>query len=326
MSERKRTGGKWDPAAWPVYFIAANGDHVQLARGLHDHVLIAINELRTPEAAAIVEASIAEGSKVFIDSGVFALVSAHARLHGLTIPEAFAEPAEKIDGFDALFERYCEMVRRLGDDVWGYVELDFGGYPYKRDLRMRLEAMGLRPIPVYAPLVDPPDYLDELMQTYDRICVGGIARADMGVRKRVLATVWERRRRYPDVWVHMLGLTPSEWLAAYPMQSCDSSTYDRPNRFGYSNARIFNRWAYETTDAFCRSSDAARDASHAEKLTRQGIYEARMSVVTMQAIAAEQEAALGADVGWFEGRSTRAKAPAVEPPGPPAAGRKRRAR
>lgn len=49
--------------------------------------------------------------------------------------------------------------------------------------------------------------------------------ADRPTRKRLLATAWERRRRYPDLWIHVLGLTPNEISNAYPVGSADSSAW-----------------------------------------------------------------------------------------------------
>jgi len=51
-------------------------------------------------------------------------------------------------------------------------------------------------------------------------------------RKRLLATLAERRQRWPNLWVHGLGLTPSTLTVAYPMDSCDSSTWLAGARWG----------------------------------------------------------------------------------------------
>lgn len=83
----------------------------------------------------------------------------------------------------------------------------------------------MKPIPVYHPLNDGWDYFDELASEYDRICVGNIVQASTYMRTRLLATLAERMRDYPKLWIHILGLTPSTLMNAYPMQSADSSAW-----------------------------------------------------------------------------------------------------
>jgi hypothetical protein len=124
-----------------------------------------------------------------------------------------------------------QLVNRYGEQLWGYVELDQGGMASKKRIRQRLNDMGLRPMPVYHPLHDGWDYFDELAETHDRVCFGNVALADAPQRRRLVATAWERHRRYPDLWVHMLGLTPDDVLAGMPADSADSSTWLAPIRW-----------------------------------------------------------------------------------------------
>jgi hypothetical protein len=87
------------------------------------------------------------------------------------------------------------------------------------------EEHGLAPIPVYHPLNDGWDYFDTLAQRYDRICMGNVVQASPSARKRLITTAWERHRKYPHLWIHLLGYTPHQTLNALPMDSCDSSTW-----------------------------------------------------------------------------------------------------
>lgn len=52
------------------------------------------------------------------------------------------------------------------------------------------------------------------------------------VRLRLVHSLWERHRKYPDLWVHMLGMTPSQLLNAFPYDSADSSTWLNVVRWG----------------------------------------------------------------------------------------------
>jgi len=174
---------------------------------------------------------------VLLDSGIFWLTQRHMRAHpGMTMDEALSLPPDEVDGFDWLWANYVALASEFEDRLWGYIELDQGGADNKRKTRAKLEALGLRPIPVYHPLNDGWDYFDELCEQYDRICMGNVVQARNPVRRHLLSTLWERRRRHPDVWVHVLGLTISEMLTAYPVSSTDSSGWVYALRYGAQTA------------------------------------------------------------------------------------------
>lgn len=302
----KRTAGRWDPADWPVYFIAANMGTLLHAAPMVQYLLIAVNELNAQEDLDGLDSLLAAGKSVFVDSGVFWLSTQHAKRHGITMDEALNLPPDQLDDFDALFDKYTKLIRRIGDRAWGYIEIDQGGRENKIKTRGRLEAMGLRPIPVYHPFNDGWDYFDHLAQTYDRICFGNVVQADPETRKRLLVTAWERRRRYPHLWIHVLGLTPSERASAYPINSCDSSTWLSPVRWGRHHARVANKVCWETsaTRGFMYDTQAAPedDAGHI-KARRMCGYEAGLLQRTMRTMAAEARDVLGCDIALAEARS-----------------------
>lgn len=191
------------------------------------YVLLAVNDLN-PESAKdveLLERLIASGARVLLDSGVFWLTNRHKRAHGISMDEALRLHPDEVDGFDWLWDRYTKLGARFGDSLWGMIELDQGGARRKRETRGRLHDLGLKPIPVYHPLVDGWDYFDELAETHDRLCFGNVVQAPTPTRSRLLATAWERTRAYPHLWVHLLGYSLSEYLHAYPVESCDSSSW-----------------------------------------------------------------------------------------------------
>lgn len=195
--------------------------------------LIAVNDARSDgQAREGIEDPIGRGSKLFLDSGIFNLTNNHMRATGCTMDQALALAPEQIFGFDELYARYVELVRRYEPQLWGYIELDQGGLVNKRRTRQRLHDEGLNPIPVYHPLNDGWDYFDELAESYDRICFGNIVQASVPVRIRLLTTMWERRRRYPHLWIHLLGFTANDWMLSIPSDSCDSSTWCGALRWG----------------------------------------------------------------------------------------------
>lgn len=223
---KKTGGGAFDPTDKHIYFIASNpGTFTYLRNEDNFYRLIAVNELLGDLKSGFFEEMMSRPGVTFLDSGVFNLAAEHSRRTGCSHDEALKTPPEKIEGFGELYERYVELVTTYEDQLWGYVEIDIGGTEQKRKTRAGLEALGLSPIPVYHPLNDGWDYFDELASQYNRICVGNIVQASRYVRLRILATIWERKKKYPHLWVHLLGMTPNEWAHAYPMESMDSSAW-----------------------------------------------------------------------------------------------------
>jgi hypothetical protein len=225
-------GGRFDPDEGFVFFVA--GVNISNATGYHPWTLMAVNDAMTDSGVAeLHERTERPDAKLLLDSGIFWLATRYAAANGLTMDEALKVPPEEIDDFERLLARYLELVKAYEDRLWGYVELDQGGAENKRRTRAMLEAEGLRPIPVYHPLADGYDYLDELLESYDRICIGNVVMADAPTRRALLALVWERRRRSGRrVWLHLLGYTPNQLLNALPFNSTDSSSHVYALRFG----------------------------------------------------------------------------------------------
>lgn len=221
----KTGGGTFDPAEQRVYFIASNVERMKYGATNHTHLLMALNEIVTDEQINWVDTWLTQGKKVFIDSGVYDLAVNYAKTHGITMDVALNTNPQDMEEFDTLFKRYTSIVKRFEERLWGYIEIDLGGRDNKIKTRARLESMGFKPIPVYHPLNDGWDYFDYLAERYDRVCFGNLVYADPPTRKRLLATMWERHRKYPHLWVHLLGLTPNHIMNAYPSNSADSSAW-----------------------------------------------------------------------------------------------------
>lgn len=231
-SSRKQTGGLWDPTHRYLYFLAMRPTMALACGDNADAVLTAVNEIGDGADLAAFGELLSRGVPLLIDSGVFNLASRHAEAHGVTHDEALRTPLEQLDGFAELWERYTTLVGTYGEKTWGYIELDLGGHVQKRNTRARLEEMGLRPIPVYHALNDPVEYFDELAETYDRICVGNLVQASPETRKRILCSIYLRRRQFPGLkWIHALGVTPNQVLNAFPFESVDSTTWMATIRF-----------------------------------------------------------------------------------------------
>lgn len=232
---KKTGGGTYDPNARGVYFFATGVNILLQITDICPHLLIAVNELKTDKEqlalntifnqVKVGEDGAPKGNKVFLDSGVFNLAQEHAKRYGVSHDKSLLLQPDEVDDFSTLYDRYITLVRKHEEQLWGYVEIDLGGRDTKRETRAKLEAEGLRPIPVYHPLNDGWDYFDELASQYDRICVGNVVQASRYIRKRIIATIFERKQAYPHLWIHLLGYTPDQWMLSYPMESCDSSSW-----------------------------------------------------------------------------------------------------
>ena len=297
----KNTGGRWDPKEKNIYFIASDVGSLLLGAKSNNFVLMAVNEIAGEEDLAHIEKWCDQGKRVFIDSGVFNLANSHSKTHNMRMDEALALAPDQIDGFDKLLSRYCKLIDRIGDKVWGYIEVDQGGRENKIKTRAKLEGLGLRPIPVYHPFNDGWDYFDYLGENYDRICFGNVVQADRLTRQRLLATAWERRRKYPNLWIHLLGMTPNEWLHAFPINSCDSSTWLRMVRWAAAfrptvALKPFSPMSRNFT--YQMGSEAESDKGHM-KARQLGGYDAHFLTQNWRTLGNEYEA-IGCDRGLYK--------------------------
>lgn len=288
----KRTGGgRFNPFEPPIYFTAGNF-LVGKQHARSGHTLIALNDLEAQGWKDEMTNRLENGGKVLLDSGIFWLTNRHKREHNISMDEALRLHPEQIDGFDKLWAAYLTMVKQHESDLWGFIELDQGGADRKRETRKLIEAEGVVPIPVYHPIVDGWDYFDELAENYDRICVGNVVQASPPDRRRILASVWERHRRYPDLWIHVLGLTPNTMIATNYFNSCDSSSMvsilrwrPQTSPMALSALRKLanpeNEYSYEkgSTDSYDLATDLVYSSGHFITQAWRGQWEAdkRMS-------------------------------------------------
>lgn len=261
------TTGVWDPTDREWQFLAGSPSHIPAAITVHKTLLVAVNEIidrdgrPKDDVVEWVDSIIDSGGHVLIDSGIFWMTNAHMRAHDMTMDQALALPPDQIDGFDWLWKAYLTTFDRYSDRAWGWIELDQGGAVNKRITRAKLNDLGIFPMPVYHPLNDGWDYFDELASTHDRLAYGNIVQAHSGIRKRLLYTLAERHREYPDLFVHILGLTVNEWMNALPIDSCDSSTWLRAIRwFGVKVDCAAGQWMWRVPRSMRYVRGAGEDA------------------------------------------------------------------
>lgn len=225
-------GGTFDPTERPIYFLACVPVVAEHAFEQTPYILLPLNKLMDATGLACLERLLDGGARILLDSGIFWLANEHAKAHGLSMDQALSAPPEEVDGFAELWDHYLRVVRRFEERLWGYIELDQGGAHNTRRTRERLLAEGLRPIPVYHPLNDGWDYFDELAEGHDRVCFGNVVKANRTDRAQLCATAYERTRRHPGLWVHLLGIGTGPYSLEFPTSSCDASSWIYPVAFG----------------------------------------------------------------------------------------------
>lgn len=301
---KQTSGGRFDPADRYVYFLATNPSTLALLAEppeprLAEYTLCAVNELDGAAQRRAFEELLRSGSRVLLDSGIFNLANTHAKRHGLTHDIALSMAPDEIDGFDHLYDLYCSLVTEYRDDLWGVIELDQGGAANKRITRARIESdiPGFVPMPVYHPANDGWDYFDELASQYDRLCCGNVVQAAVPDRERLAMTFYERAGRYPYLWVHLLGYTPTGLTNAMPPQgSCDSSTWLSGSRWGGTSVKTrgmlhpSSAWSGDVRFAYAPGADREGDRGTSSGY-RFEAYLSRMTQRSWRAILEEREAA-----------------------------------
>jgi hypothetical protein len=226
----------------PEYYLAGGMGDARVAVYGHSCLLVPVNAIRKQRDIEDIRRWARAGNRIIIDSGAFDLCATHARRNELPLQTVFGMPPENIDGFAQLYENYVAVAAELQSDVFAVIEIDIGGKARKRLTRASLEEKGLQVAPVFHPLHDGWEYLDELAAGYGTVFVGNLVDADTPMRQGVMARLAMWRRDHPGIWLHLLGVTPSPLLVAFPPDSCDSSTW-------LSSCRQFSSWrAYALYD------------------------------------------------------------------------------
>ena len=122
----KTTAGNWDRSETNLYFLACVAGDINHAKDKSRHILVAVNEMGS-NGLELTKGALDNGNAVLIDSGVFSVTMKHAREAGCSLAQALQLAPEKVAGFHALYERYCQVMDDIGDQAWGYIELDQGG-------------------------------------------------------------------------------------------------------------------------------------------------------------------------------------------------------
>jgi hypothetical protein len=242
MIRTTTNGSGKDAPVGSAYFLALQGVDLRAASHhfLKDKwVLVALNYLvngnkvsndRVQELKALAE----RGHSFYLDSGCFTLANAHANKTGQNPWDVFMTSPSKLPFFNAWFDLYCMVVPVLKPYLWGVVEIDFGSAEERAETRERIyKACGIKPIPVYRCLSEPFEVFEKLVATHDRVCLAGTAKVPTWARYAAYSKATEIiERANPKCRVHALGVGAFGPFTASLLNSCDSSTYANPARFG----------------------------------------------------------------------------------------------
>ena len=154
---------------------------------------------------------------LFLDSGAYSAFTQKLEID-----------IDKYIGFIKEHEKYLSVYAVL--DVIGDVE---GTYQNQQYMEMR----GLTPIPCFHAKEDY-DYLEEYVNNYDYIALGGMAqlKGSKTQLKLWLDDIWSKYLVNEDgtakIKIHGFGITSVELMKRYPWYSVDSTSWVLTSRFG----------------------------------------------------------------------------------------------
>jgi hypothetical protein len=232
----KRTGGNFDRVAG-LYFAATAVEKVFLVeRGVCQDFLLALNftgtsikggRLRNTERFdRFLEGVEGRGGRLYIDCGAFSFVSNLAAQRNVDPQVLFVDNSiTTTEEARHHREHYRAFLDRYASRVWGFVEVDIGSVDRRCEIREVFEDWGHTPIPAFRALFDPWEYLDELIDSYDRVCFAGLLRSSNSLRGKLMTEAALRFKQRPYCYVHSLGMAPTTQITSLGFHSCDSTSY-----------------------------------------------------------------------------------------------------
>jgi hypothetical protein len=247
-------GGKKELSSKDRYFLALQKQHIRWAAvdSKDDSILWALNMLvsskgqMAPETFDGLKSVAAAGKRIYLDSGCYTLANAYANDNGLVAGDVFMSDPATLPFFEEWFSVYKKWVVALEPYLWGYVEVDFGNYEQRCAVRQRCyDETGLIPIPVFRVGRDPFSVFEELITTYDRVCIAGTLHLTSKQHARAYISIYETWKRLnPDCYIHVLGIGAFGSFSRYNLPSSDSSTYANAARYGLTCGYCYAGFAH----------------------------------------------------------------------------------
>jgi len=129
-------------------------------------------------------------------------------------------------------DAYIELLHEFKDDLWNYIQLDVKfdkNNTIEQSIRKTkencriMEQAGLHPIPVYHGTTYNMKYLEELLEKYEFIMIGGMAGEKFNL-KVTLDEIFALNSKYKRK-LHALGQTNNKVFLNYPFYSADSTSW-----------------------------------------------------------------------------------------------------
>ena len=289
-----KTSGRWDPTEAPIFFNAAaeSSPFILINQygpiDLIKHEMVALEmypsgwslEWKGDSLRPINVLDLPHVKNLMVDSGAFDIAKSHSDETGMLIEDVFGLSIYDVKGGRELVSKYIQFTKQVPHDrLWGIVELDFGTMKDREELRERVsKESGVVPIPVYHTASDPREYFKELLEKFDRVCIGGLSKLNSNFRTKLLAELAHLRDEVnTECWVHLLGhgLTYKATAFFSPnlrrgFQSFDSSQVCSSLMYGNIRAQGQNTSLGTIQSQFISSDSVTRQYDRGGPITSRG--------------------------------------------------------
>ncbi len=201
-----------------LFFADSNANFLEGVAQVVPHILVSFHYIRkSSQVRRIVAEKIwpsrpAIGGSFFLDSGAHS-----ANTLGAAID--LGEYSDFIAANEPNLDFYCGL-----DDI--------GDYRITQRNQRMMEARGLRPLITYH-YGEPVEILEEYLQEYRMICIGGVVGKSYPVKMEWLAGLYARVvHKYRDRRIHMFGVHDPRILSRFPFYSADASSHAQMARTG----------------------------------------------------------------------------------------------
>jgi hypothetical protein len=201
-----------------LFFADSNADFIRGVAQVTPNILVSFHYIRkSSQVRKVVRESIwprtsAPGGAFFLDSGAHSANTLGAKID-LGEYSAFIEENQPNLKF------YCGL-----DDI--------NDYRITRRNQRMMEARGLRPLITYH-YGEPIEVLEEYLQEYEMICIGGVVGKSFPVKLEWLTGLYARViHKYRDRRIHMFGVHDPRILSRFPFYSADASSHAQMARTG----------------------------------------------------------------------------------------------
>jgi hypothetical protein len=206
-----------------IYHAAVNAKVLEAYNKLYPdreiHVLRAFSHLNDDDRL-LREAHRSKCASLDLDSGTFYLYNSGE------YPSLFDTSSRHSVNFNG-YLNYLKYYRKYYDRIYNF-DCDFGDEGFDTNIfyQKRLEDAGFNPVPVVHS-IDSDEIEYYIEQGYKEVALGSPQITDFGTLSYVMD-----KFKGTKIKVHLFGNTTFDYLANFPIYSCDSSVWVQAARFG----------------------------------------------------------------------------------------------